>query len=97
MLKDDINVPLLVTIGTVSSVLLVVILIGVHAWFLWEFKYETDKKWAGTTNERVTTLKKSQADSLKVIAKADPAKGTYRIPIEKAMEAVAASGGKLPK
>lgn len=97
MLKEDINVPLLVTIGAVSSILLVVILIGVQAWFLWVYHAETNRKWAEVTSNTVVNLKKSQAESLKVIAKADPEKGTFRIPIDSAMQAVVAAGGKLPK
>jgi len=97
MLKEDINIPLVLTIGAISSVLLVVILIGVHAWFLWEYRGETDRKWAGVTSTRVVELKATQADSLKVFGKADPERNTYRIPIDKAMEAVVASGGRLPR
>lgn len=97
MLKEDINIPLLTTIGAISSILLLVILVGVHAWFLWEFDYANSKKWQGVTNREVYELKKRQAESLTVIARADPDQQTYRIPIDKAMRAVVESGGKLPK
>ncbi|MFN4243259.1 MAG: hypothetical protein ACK4PI_08480 [Tepidisphaerales bacterium] len=96
MLKDDINVPLLLTIGAVSSILLLVLLIGVQAWFLWEYHYYSDAKWQGITNREVYELKKRQAESLNVIARADADKGTYRIPIEQAMRVIAENGGRKP-
>lgn len=97
MLKDDINVPLLLTIGTVSSLLLLVLLIGVHAWFLWEYRYYSDAKWQGVTNREVYELKKRQSESLTAFAQADADRGTYRIPIDRAMQAIVETGGRKPQ
>src|SRR4051812_39472780 len=97
MLKNDINVPLLATIGAISSLLLVTILLGVHAWYLWEVQTEFNSKWANATNQRVVELKTSQLGHLDGYGRADAAKGTYRMPIGDAKKAIVASGGKLPK
>lgn len=99
MLKNDINVPLLATIGAISSLLLVTILLGVHAWYLFEVKTEFDAKWANATSDRVVELKRSQMSQLeaKGVSRADPEKGTFRIPLADAKKAVVANGGKLPK
>ncbi len=97
MLKNDINVPLLATIGVISSMLLVVILLGVHTWYLWELQSEFGEKCAGATNAHVVEVKSAQLAHLQAFGKADPAKGTFRIPISVAMDQVAKNGGKLPK
>lgn len=98
MLKNDINVPLLATIGAISAMLLVTILLGVHAWYLWEVQSEFGEKWGGVTNQRVMDLKQSQLAHIEGgLSRADPEKGTYHIPINDAKKMIAAAGGKLPK
>lgn len=99
MLKQDINIPLLATVGAVSSILLVVVLLGVHAWYLWEVNAVSDSKWQGVvTNKRVVDLKDAQRMKLNAAPRwADREKGYVHIPIEAAMTEVVKSGGKLPE
>lgn len=97
MLKNDINIPLLTTVGVVSSILLVVVLLGVHAWYLWEVNAATEQKWTGVTAERVYMLKKEQREKLNAGPRwADREKNLVHIPIETAIAKVAETGGKLP-
>jgi hypothetical protein len=100
MLKNDINTPLLVTIGTISGLLLLVVLLGVHAWYLYEVDLETQAKWNDPTkvvNERVHDLKAEQTADLNGTPRwSDREKGTIKIPITQAMQVIASSGGKSP-
>lgn len=96
MLKNDINTPLLVTVTTVAALLLLVVLMGVHAWYLYEVDGETEVKWGDATMSKVHDLKEAQWKDLVAPPKwADRDKGTVKIPISQAMEMVANSGGKV--
>jgi hypothetical protein len=100
MLKNDINVGLLVTVGSISAMLLLVVLLGVHAWYLYEVDLETQAKWndpAKVVNQEVHDLKLAQASDLKVSNRwSDREKGTVRMSIDDAMEVIAKGGGKSP-
>lgn len=98
MLKNDINTPLLVTITTISSLLLVIVLLGVHAWYLFEVDTQTKQTWKGVTYKQVYELKQEQRTALAAPPRwADRDQGTVKIPIEQAIDLVASNGGRLPK
>lgn len=97
MMKDDINTPLLVTITTISSLLLVIVLLGVHAWYLFEVDTQTRETWKGVTYKQVYDLKLEQRTALAAPPRwADRDKGTVKIPIDQAMDLVASNRGLLP-
>lgn len=100
MLKNDINIGLLVTAGAISGLLLLVVLMGVHAWYLYEVDLETQAKWNDPTkvvNQEVHDLKLAQAADLQVSNRwSDREKGTVRMSIDDAMELIAKSGGVSP-
>lgn len=100
MLKNDINIPLLVTITAVSALLLIVVLVGVHAFYLYEVDLETQAKWGPgkVTYSQVHDLKAAQTAALNAPPKwVDRDKGIVAIPIDQAMELIVKNGGKLPK
>jgi hypothetical protein len=88
-IKQEVNAPLIVTIGVVSGFLLLVIVFGVQAWFVREERDEIDNKWREAKNVQLDDLRSAQR------AKIEMAGGTM-IPIEKAMQEIVKSGGKLP-
>ena len=55
-MKNEVNVPLIATIGGVSVVLLVVIIIGVQAWFTSEERDERAAQWDASPNVAVVVL-----------------------------------------
>jgi hypothetical protein len=54
-IKQEANVPLLLTIGAVSGFLLLVLVIGIQSWFLREVQNEVTAKWQQTPFEPVTS------------------------------------------
>ena len=88
-IKQEVNAPLIVTIGVVSGFLLLVVVFGVQAWFVREERDEIADKWREAKNVQLDDLRSAQR------AKIESAGGTM-IPIEKAMQEIVKSGGKLP-
>jgi hypothetical protein len=94
-IKQDVNAPLIVTIGIVSGLLLLVIVFGLQAWFVREEESEIADKWGESG--------KSQYVEMRAQQRAEIARGGVneqtkerRIPIEQAMQVIAQTGGKLP-
>jgi len=88
-IKQEVNAPLIVTIGVVSGFLLLVVVFGVQAWFVREERDEIADKWREAKNVQLDDLRSAQR------AKIESSGGTM-IPIEKAMQEIIRSGGKLP-
>ena len=88
-IKQEVNAPLIVTIGVVSGFLLLVVVFGVQAWFVREERDEIADKWREAKNVQLDDLRSAQR------AKIESSGGTM-IPIEKAMQEIVKSGGKLP-
>jgi hypothetical protein len=88
-IKQEVNAPLIVTVGVVSGFLLLVVVFGVQAWFVREERDEITKKWEDSKNAQLEDLRSAQR------AKIESSGGTM-IPIEKAMKEIVKSGGKLP-
>jgi hypothetical protein len=93
------NTPLLITIGAVSGFLLLVLIIGVQAWFLREvqretrIKYEDDPK---ALPQPYTNLKLEQLTKINQTRWVDQSKGRVTIPIDQAMKMIVANHGQLP-
>jgi hypothetical protein len=98
MLKDDINIPLVVTSGIVSCLLLLVALFGTHAFYLWKVGTITNEKWRGITYQEVYDLKLSQRTDIESPPRwVDSGKGVARIPISQAMQQFAADQALIRK
>lgn len=61
---QDINVPLLLTIGVIGTILLVTIVIGIEAWFRWEVIQEEQVKVINVSNQELDQLTQSQLANL---------------------------------
>jgi hypothetical protein len=90
------NTPLLITIGAVSGFLLLVLIIGVQAWFLREVQRETRIKYEDAPAQPVTDLKLEQLTKIHQAHWVDQGKGRVAIPIEDAMKMIVANKGQLP-
>ena len=88
-IKQEVNTPLLLTVGIVSALLLLVIVFGTQAWFVREERDEIADKWREAKNVQLDDLRSAQR------AKIESAGGTM-IPIETAMQEIVKSGGTLP-
>jgi len=86
-IKQEANVPLLLTIGAVSGFLLLVLIIGIQAWFLNEVKNEVEAKWHDTPMEPVTSQYAAQRQRITTAA---------AVPIDQAIQLVVQNQGRLP-
>lgn len=99
MLKHDINIPLLATIGIVASMLLLVVLFGVQAWYDWEVDNYFADTWGNSISQKVAEQKAAQKGDIESAPRfVDPSKrDVARIPIAQAMDEIVKNGGTLPK
>jgi hypothetical protein len=84
--KEGINTPLVVTLSLATAIFLIVIVFGVQAWFNYEVLEERDSMWATMSDKTALHARERQEHNLAV----GPMK------LEKAMDQIAASGGKVP-
>ena len=92
--KDDLNLPLIVTIGILFVVLLFVLILLLQAYF-----YETERrehyvKVVAAPSEELAAALAQQEQQLRGYRWIDQQKGIVGIPIERAMELVAREGVK---
>ena len=87
--REQANVPLLLTIGAVSGFLIIVLAIGVQAWFLLEVHQEAAAKWENTPVQPVTDARLAQLVRINEYRWVDEEKKRLAIPIEEAMKLVA--------
>src|SRR5687767_14665800 len=94
-IKQDVNAPLIVTVGIVSGILLLVIVFGLQAWFVREETAEITEKW---NNARYTQLEDLRSEQRARIVRegVDDQTKARTISIQKAMQVIAQTGGKLP-
>ncbi len=93
-IKQEVNAPLLLTIAMIGGFLLLVIVIGVQAWYLWAEQGELRAKYDAARNVDLERMIASQEANL-----ARPrltADGRATIPIEQAMDLIVQNGGRLP-
>ena len=94
--KNDINVPLVFTIGVTGALLLAVVLVGVRAWFTYEYDELAAEKNAAHVPEELVALKNTQLEHLKGGEWVNDGRGNHAavtIPIRQAMNLVAAAHG----
>lgn len=95
-MKQEVNTSLILTTGLMSVLLLVVIVIGVQAWFLNEEHAEVEAKWESSPNVALADLWAGQQAKINQTRWVSKEQGRAAIPIADAMRVVAAAGGKLP-
>lgn len=94
--KNDINVPLIFTIGITSALLLAIVLLGTRAWFTYEYDELTAEKNAAHVPEELIALKDQQLDHLKGGEWVNDGRGNHAavtIPIQQAMALFAGAKG----
>ena len=94
-IKQDVNAPLIVTVGIVSAVLLLVIVFGLQAWFVAEETAEIQDKWDRANYTQLIELRTEQQAKIQRDGTDEQTKART-ISIDKAMQVIAQTGGKLP-
>jgi hypothetical protein len=87
--REQANVPLLLTIGGVSGFLIIVLAIGIQAWFLREVQREVVQKWDNTPLQPITDIKRAQEISISTYRWVDKDKHRVAIPIDDAIRIIA--------
>lgn len=95
-IKEDINAPFIITTAIISAIVVVVVVIGTHAWFLYEQGKELNAKWDASPNATLVSLNETQETNLKATRWLDDGKSLASIPIDQAMKMVIDTKGKLP-
>ena len=93
--REQANVPLLLTIGAVSGFLVIVMAIGIQAWYLREVQREVAQKWDATPLQPITDIKRQQETNLSTFRWVDKEKKRVAIPIDDAMRMVAQQNGNV--
>ena len=91
--REQTNVPLLVTIGAISGVMLVVLGIGLEAWYLREVQQTVQAKWDNVPIQPLTDNRAAQWQNITTYHWVDDKKTKAAIPITDAMKIVAAQHG----
>ena len=92
--REQTNVPLLVTIGAISGVMLVVLGIGLEAWYLREVQQAVTAKWDNVPIQPLTDNRAAQWQNISTYHWVDEKHTKAAIPITEAMKIVAAQQGK---
>lgn len=94
--KEDVNSALIITIGAVAGFLVLVIAIGLQAWFMSEEQAELDQKYSSAVNYELAELRSQQQANLSTYRWIDRRKQVAAIPIDDAMTLLIRNHGKLP-
>jgi hypothetical protein len=92
MRYDDPNVAASAVVGIISAILLFVIIVVLQAYFYDAEQGELEKKVYTQPNQALQQLDASQLELISSYGWVSQADGVVRIPIERAMELVAAEG-----
>jgi hypothetical protein len=92
MRYDDPNVAASAVVGIISAILLFVIIVVLQAYFYDAEQAELEKKVYTQPNQALQQLDASQLELISSYGWVSQADGVVRIPIERAMELVAAEG-----
>jgi len=95
-IKQEVNAPLIVTVGVVSALLLLVISFGTESWFVREEHEELEKKWETSPNVQLETLRAEQREHINTAGFTGPDKKTRTMPIADAMLIIQQNNGSLP-
>jgi hypothetical protein len=94
--KQEVNIPLALTIGLISGIMLLVMTFGMQAWYENAEQAIIAEKLVDAPKSDFVQLKDDQADSIRHYGWADASHSRVRIPIAKAMELMVKYDGKLP-
>jgi hypothetical protein len=81
-MRQEVNAPLIVTVGVLSTLILIVVMFGTEAWFVKEERDEIAEKWEVSKNEQLATLLADQRAKISGI--------------DNAIKKIVETGGKLP-
>jgi hypothetical protein len=94
--KQEVNVPLILTIGIVSGIMLLVIVIGTQAWFQNEEQSEIATKALEFPHQGLIDLQSGQRANINSYRWVDQKNGVVAIPIGRAMDVMLQTNGNLP-
>lgn len=86
--REQANVPLLMTIGAVSGVMVIVLSIGIQAWFLREMQREVHAKWDDAPIQPLTDKRNAELRNISTYRLVDQERGRAAIPIDDAIKIV---------
>jgi hypothetical protein len=94
--KQEVNVPLILTIGIVSGIMLLVIVIGTQAWFQNEEQSEIAAKAQEFPHAALIELQNGQRVNINSYHWVDKKNDVVTVPIGRAMEVMLETHGNLP-
>jgi hypothetical protein len=94
--KEDVNSQLIITIGAMSGFMVIVVVIGLQAWFMSEEKREMDEKYADAQNPELVELRKEEHTKISTYRWIDKDRKIAAIPVDDAMTMLIQNKGKLP-
>lgn len=94
--RQDVNSPLLITIGAISAILVLTIIVGVQAWVTSEQNEENARKDAASPNVWLDNLHAQQQANLNKERWIDRDKKIVQIPIGLAMKLIVENKGMMP-
>ena len=92
--KEYVDIPTLVAVGAVSTVLLVVVIFALQAWFYYEQKTEVTTKESANPNWVLRDIKLNQQEKINTYRWIDQKKQIAAIPIDLAIKLTAKSQSK---
>jgi hypothetical protein len=90
------NAQVILTIGAVSGFTVIVLAIGIQAWFLSEEKSEMESKYADAVNMQLVELRTRQHANISNYRWIDKPNQVAAIPVGEAMRVLIESQGRLP-
>jgi hypothetical protein len=103
--KQEVNVPLIVTIGVVSIIVVVVLIVGTEAWYDAEAQAqftESNQEYMlqqspDLNHQTLYDLKKSQVENINSYRWVDKSKGIVTMPIDDAINLMVQTRGNPPQ
>ena len=92
-MKQEANTPVILTIGAVSSLLVIVVVFGVEAWFRYEQIQELNTQYSENPNTWLNDLRATQNANVTTYG-FDREEHSWRVPVTKAMEVLIAESAK---
>ncbi|MDP9173044.1 MAG: hypothetical protein M3O30_04155 [Planctomycetota bacterium] len=94
--KQEVNIPLVLTIGVVSAIVLIVAIVGTQAWYDNDVAAEFAAKSDQYPNTALNDLKGGQKANISAYRWIDEKNQVVAIPIEAAMQVIVDTHEKVP-
>lgn len=94
-MKNQVDNALILTIGAISGILIVVISIGLQAWFIHEEHTELAFKWQSSVNVELRDLRQEQTAKIGTYHWVNREHTVAAIPVKDAMDLMVQMNGKL--